>query len=153
VTVELTYRSGVAGDGPAVALVFGAARAEMTYLPVLHTLDDHRRHFSDEVVGVDDVTVAVSAGVEIVGFSAVHDGWLAHLYVRPHWQGQGIGSALLQRVMQEHSTGLSLWVFEENRRAAALYARAGFTEVRRTDGRDNQEKVPDILMHWGGTGG
>jgi GNAT superfamily N-acetyltransferase len=147
------------GDGAAVAAVFGAARSEMAYLPARHTPDEDRAFFTDRVVGSrsHDVTVAVavaevSGGAEMVGFCAAHAGWIEHLYVTPAWQGGGIGSALLARAMSENPGGLSLWVFEQNERAAALYARAGFAVVERTDGRGNEEQVPDLRMQWNGAG-
>jgi ribosomal protein S18 acetylase RimI-like enzyme len=41
-----------------------------------------------------------------------------------------------------------LWVFEPNQGAIRFYERNGFVTVRKTDGRDNEEKVPDRLMAW-----
>jgi GNAT superfamily N-acetyltransferase len=152
---SVTFRRAEVGDGGAVAAVFGAARSEMTYLPVLHTPDEDRAFFTDRVVGSrsHDITVAVaemSGPAEMVGFCAVHAGWIEHLYVTPAWQGGGIGSALLARAMSENPGGLSLWVFEQNERAAALYTRAGFMVVERTDGLENEEHVPDLRMQWSG---
>lgn len=156
---SVTFRRAEVGDGAAVAAVFGAARSEMAYLPARHTPDEDRAFFTDRVVGSrsHDVTVAVavaevSGGAEMVGFCAAHAGWIEHLYVTPAWQGGGIGSALLARAMSENPGGLSLWVFEQNERAAALYARAGFAVVERTDGRGNEEQVPDLRMQWNGAG-
>jgi GNAT superfamily N-acetyltransferase len=157
----VTFRRAEVDDGAAVATVFGAARSEMAYLPALHTPDEDRAFFTDRVVasGSHDVTVAVvaaaaeaeeSRGAEMVGFCAVHGGWIEHLYVTPAWQGAGIGSALLARAMSENPGGLSLWVFEQNERAAALYTRVGFVLVERTDGLRNEEHVPDLRMHWSG---
>ena len=151
----MTFRRAEVGDGAAVAAVFGAARSEMAYLPALHTPDEDRAFFTDRVVGSGshDVKVAeVSGGAEMVGFCAAHAGWIEHLYVTPAWQGGGIGSALLARAMSENPGGLSLWVFEQNERAAALYARAGFEVVERTDGLGNEEQVPDLRMQWNGAG-
>jgi GNAT superfamily N-acetyltransferase len=149
----ITYRPGRVGldDGAAVAAVFGAARAEMAYLPVLHTADEDRTFFTERVLGSGshEVTVAEADGA-VVAFSAVHGGWLEHLYVTPQWQGRGIGSALLTRARSEHPGGLELWVFEPNARAAALYARAGFAVIERTDGSRNEERVPDLRMRWDG---
>jgi len=160
---SVTFRRAEVGDGAAVAAVFGAARSEMAYLPARHTPDEDRAFFTDRVVGSrsHDVTVAVAevsggaemaGGAEMVGFCAAHAGWIEHLYVTPAWQGGGIGSALLARAMSENPGGLSLWVFEQNERAAALYARAGFAVVERTDGRGNEEQVPDLRMQWNGAG-
>jgi ribosomal protein S18 acetylase RimI-like enzyme len=160
--VPVAIRAAVVGDGPFVAAVFGAARAEMTYLPVLHTAADHVLFFSAYVAGEGhwvEVAVEVAAaastpeasgGEAVVAFCGVHGGTLDHLYVTPQWQGRGIGSALIERAQAAHPGGLSLWVFEENARAQALYTRAGFVEQYRTDGSDNEEQVPDVRMHWPG---
>jgi hypothetical protein len=46
--------------------------------------------------------------------------------------------------------GLRLWTFASNAGAQRFYERHGFVETRRTDGRDNEERAPDILYVWGG---
>jgi GNAT superfamily N-acetyltransferase len=145
--VEL--RAARPDDGVAVADVFAAARAEMRYLPALHSRQEDVAFFSTRVLPTSDVTVADGAG-EVVAFSAVRGGWLEHLYVVPAQQGRGIGGALLARAMNENPAGLSLWAFAVNHRAIAFYARAGFAEVHRTDGSGNEERQPDVQMHWAG---
>jgi GNAT superfamily N-acetyltransferase len=146
--VEL--RAGRPEDGVAVAGVFAAARAEMRYLPALHSHEEHVAFFSTRVLPTSRVTLAETAG-EVVAFSAVKDGWLDHLYVVPAHQDGGIGGALLGRAMNENPAGLSLWAFAANHRAIAFYGRAGFVEVLRTDGSGNEERQPDVQMHWAGT--
>jgi GNAT superfamily N-acetyltransferase len=136
-------------DGAAVAAVFGAARAEMRYLPELHTAAEDLSFFAEQVLPTSHVTVAEVEG-RIIGFSAVRADWLDHLYVRPEWQGRGVGGALLQRSMTESPAGLSLWAFLANDRARAFYARAGFVEVLRTDGSGNEERAPDVHLRWSG---
>jgi ribosomal protein S18 acetylase RimI-like enzyme len=143
--VEL--RAARSDDGAAVAAVFGAARSKMRFLPQLHSQEEHVAFFSHVVLPTSRVTVADAAG-EIVGFSAVRDGWLDHLYVTPARQGRGIGGALLAQAMRESRGGLTLWAFVANDRALALYRRAGFVEVLRTDGSANEEREPDVQMRW-----
>jgi GNAT superfamily N-acetyltransferase len=141
-----------------VAEVFAAARAEMRYLPHLHSRDENVTFFSAQLLPSSRVTVATVATVAgvagaagaVVAFSVVRDGWLDHLYVVPAQQGRGVGGALLGRAMSENPDGLSLWVFAANHRALAFYQRAGFVEVCRTDGSGNEERVPDARMHWPG---
>jgi GNAT superfamily N-acetyltransferase len=144
-------RAGNAKDGTALARVFGAARSEMRYLPTLHSHEDHVAYFSGVVLPASQVTVATIDG-EVVGFSAVKEGWLDHLYVIPAEQGHGTGGALLDVAMRQNPGGLMLWAFIANHRAIALYGRAGFVEVLRTEGRGSEEQVPDVQMRWAGSG-
>jgi putative acetyltransferase len=137
------------GDGAAVAGVFAAARAEMRYLPQLHSQEENVAFFSVQVLPTSRVTVADAAGAP-VAFSAVRNGWLDHLYVMPAQQGRGIGGSLLRRAMREDPGGLSLWAFMANHRAIAFYERAGFVEVLRTDGSGNEERQPDVQLRWTG---
>jgi GNAT superfamily N-acetyltransferase len=131
----------------------------MRYLPQLHTPAEDVVLFSERVLPTSHVTVAeveaevgAAAGSDrgVVGFSAVKDGWLDHLYVVPSQQGGGIGGALLARAMDESPGGLTLWAFAANHGAIAFYGRAGFVEVLRTDGSGNEERVPDVQMRWSG---
>jgi hypothetical protein len=78
---QVRLRRGSAHDG-AVAEVFGAARAEMRYLPKLHTEAENVEFFLAQVLPTSHVSVAEVDG-QIIGFSAVKAGWLEHLYVRP----------------------------------------------------------------------
>jgi ribosomal protein S18 acetylase RimI-like enzyme len=103
-------------------------------------------------VAVAGAGAGAGAGAEIIGFCAVRVGWIEHLYVAPAWQRGGIGSTLLRRAMAENPGGLSLWVFEQNEWATALYRRAGFVVLERPDGRGNEERRPDLRMWWVGAG-
>ena len=72
------------------------------------------------------------------------------LYVEPGLTGRGIGSALLAVAKRERPQGLQLWAFQTNTGARRFYERHGFVEVRRTDGRDNEERAPDVLYAYRG---
>jgi ribosomal protein S18 acetylase RimI-like enzyme len=56
--------------------------------------------------------------------------WLFSLYVKPRWQGLGIGKmlsqAVIERARMEGSTLLSLVVYDDNTRAIRLYRKFGF---------------------------
>jgi GNAT superfamily N-acetyltransferase len=147
----MMIRPAVDGDGPAVAAVFTAARAGMTYLPSLHSAAEGAAYHVAAVRYASSVEVAEVDGV-VVGFSVVHEGRLDALYVEPASQGRGIGSALLARAQACNAGGLELWVFEKNSGARALYSRAGFVEVGHIDGSGNEEGEPDVRMQWSGTG-
>jgi ribosomal protein S18 acetylase RimI-like enzyme len=94
-------------------------------------------------------TVVAEAAGRVVGFVRFGDdpdragagdtaGYLAALYVQPDAAGHGVGTALLQHALDAMAPReITLWVFEGNERAGALYARAGFrpTGVALTDPR------------------
>ena len=133
-------------DAPALSEVFGAARAQMTYLPVLHSPEEDTRFFA-AVVDEARVEVAVGDGA-VIGFAAVRAGWLEHLYVHPAAQRRGLGNRLIDWAQGASPEGLDLWVFAQNTGAQALYLARGWREVRRTDGHANEERLPDVHMRW-----
>jgi putative acetyltransferase len=147
-SAELELRRARPGDITALVRIFRHTRAVcMPYLPDLHDEAEHRRWVERRVRGDGEVWVAAAPGAEPVGFAAVRDEWLDHLYVLPEAQSAGIGSRLLRLVMQDRSE-LTLWVFQKNVRAIAFYEAHGFALVERTDGRDNEEREPDARYTW-----
>jgi putative acetyltransferase len=129
-----------------VAAVFGAARARMTYLPALHTAEEDRAFFSEQLERY--ASVVALAGEAVVGFAIHGEGWLQHLYVSPEHQARGLGAELLERVKSRAPGGLQLWAFAPNSGARRFYERYGFVVVETTDGAGNQEKVPDVRYQW-----
>ena len=89
--------------------------------------------------------------VEVPGFAEPTDGWLRALYVAPSAQGAGVGSAPFAHSMAVQPNGFDLWVFQRNTRALDFYVRYDCVEVRRTDGADNEEHEPDVLLRWSPT--
>jgi len=154
-------RPALPTDAAAIAEVFLAARATMTYLPRLHT-DEETRAFFTRVIESQCVIVAVtqSAPDDIAGFAAINDredetaeapdkkSHLDHLYVRPERMRENIGTTLLNAVKTLRRRGFALWCFEANVDAQRFYARHGLTLAKTTDGRDNEENLPDMLYVW-----
>jgi GNAT superfamily N-acetyltransferase len=135
-------------DAEDVAAVFLAARrAAMPWLPELHPDEETRAFFAERVLPSCEVLVERRAGV-VVAFLALRGDEVDHLYVHPAAQGLGIGSALLAEAQARRPGGLELWAFQRNTPALAFYAKHGFTELRRTDGRDNEEREPDVRLGW-----
>lgn len=116
------------------------------YLPELHTPEQDLDFFRDEVFPASVIWLAES-GNELVGFAAVSEGWLDHLYVDPAWHGRGVGSALL-RMAKEGNVRLDLWTFQRNAQARRFYEHRGFRLVEMTDGSDNEEQTPDAHYRW-----
>ncbi len=139
-----------------------AARATMTYLPRLHTEQETHAYFAP-VVASQCVIVAVchSAPDEITGFAAINDHededpsdehdkkiHLDHLYMKPECFGEDVGTTLLNAVKTLRHQGFALWCFQANTDAQRFYERHGLTLAKTTDGRDNEEKLPDMLYVW-----
>jgi ribosomal protein S18 acetylase RimI-like enzyme len=144
---SILIRQGSAADASGIAEVFLSARAEMTYLPDLHTDEETRAWISQVMVPEHELWVAAANG-KIAGFAALSEDWLEHLYVSPSEQGRGIGSDLLSMAKQQRPRGLRLYVFQLNVGARRFYERHGFTAVQFGDGSGNEEGVPDAVYAW-----
>jgi GNAT superfamily N-acetyltransferase len=143
----MLIRQARAHDAAAIADLFLAARAEMTYLPRLHDDDDVRAWIRDTLLPGSEVWVGVEGG-RAVGFVALRAGTLDHLYVHPAEQGKGAGGALLALAKDLRPRGLELRVFQRNEGARRFYERHGFRLVLLTDGAANEEREPDALYRW-----
>ena len=133
-------------DANAVASLYERSFGTLTFLPVLHTLDEHRRHFA-RVLAEQEVWVYEDHAA-ILGFAALDDQLLTFLYVEPEAQGGGIGSRLLDRAKERRPHGFTFWVFQRNARARRFYERHGCRPVQFTDGSGNEEREPDVLYEW-----
>ncbi len=143
----MQLRAATLSDADAVADVFLSARAGMTYLPTLHTDDEIRQFVRRSLLAASEVWVAEEDG-RILGFAALSDDMLEHLYVHPDVQRRGVGSALLGRAKERRPEGLSLWVFQRNDGARRFYERHSFRLVELTDGSANEELEPDARFEW-----
>ena len=148
-TDRITLRPARQGDAPAIGAVFDAAvSASWTYLGDLaarpmFTPADWEELVSDHqppktLLVADDETDGV------VGYSAFHpeDGEMFLLFVHPAHAGRGIGRALLDAahdaLRAAGCTEAYLFTHEQNERALAVYAAAGY----RPDGSDRVSDFP-----------
>ncbi|HEY8942807.1 MAG TPA: GNAT family N-acetyltransferase [Polyangiaceae bacterium] len=144
----MLIRSGTAEDAEAITEVFVRARERMKYLPDLHTREETRA-FLRKVVQEGEVWV-VEQDERVIGFAALRDNLLEHLYVHPMAQRFGVGSSLLERAKTRRPTGLKAWVFQKNKDARRFYEARGFELVELTEGAANEEQEPDALYEWRG---
>jgi GNAT superfamily N-acetyltransferase len=149
--MDLEIRRGAERDARAAAdLWLRARKAARGAIPdPVHGDDDVRGWFASHVVRECELWLAEDGGT-VVGILVLEGSWVGQLYVEPELTGRGIGDRLLSVAKRERPDGLRLWTFASNVRAHRFYERRGFTEERRTDGRDNEERAPDILYVWNG---
>jgi ribosomal protein S18 acetylase RimI-like enzyme len=124
-----------------------STRQAMPWLPQIHTLEQTVWWMSHQVLGRLRVWVAESEG-QIVGYAALGPGELEQLYVRPGYQGRGVGRLLLDQAKALEPQGLELWVFQRNTRARSFYEAHGFRPVSFTDGSRNEAREPDARYAW-----
>jgi ribosomal protein S18 acetylase RimI-like enzyme len=134
-------------DVDAIAELYERSFATLTFLPTLHTLEEHRAWFG-QVVDQREMWVWEEEGA-ILGFIVLGDTTVDYLYVEPEMTGRGIGSALLDHAKEWRPGGFSLWTFQQNEGARRFYERHGLRVIRLTDGEGNEEKTPDALYAWG----
>lgn len=134
-------------NADAVAAVFIPSFETLTFLPRLHTHDEHRAFIRDVVLAQQEVWVAEEGG-RVVGFAALSPDMLTHMYVHPNAQGRGAGGALLVKAKEQRPNGFTFWVFQQNEPARRFYEARGCRVVRLTDGSGNEERTPDALYEW-----
>jgi GNAT superfamily N-acetyltransferase len=136
-------------DTHAIADIYLRARAASEMPPGIHPDDDVRDHVATVLIPRREVWLAVDDDAA-VGVLVLDGADLDWLFVAPHVQGRGVGSALLDHAKSLRPDGLSLWTFVTNVAAQRFYERRGFVEVDRTDGAANEEQAPDIRYIWPG---
>lgn len=147
-TLPATITEAVRDDAPAIATIHLAARAHaMSYLRRAHTDDETRDYFARVVADQPRTWWVARQANQVAAYLRVHGEDLDHLYVLPGWQGQGLGSALLDHAKALSPGRLLLWTFQRNGRARAFYESRGFRSVKQTDG-ENEEGEPDVLYEW-----
>jgi ribosomal protein S18 acetylase RimI-like enzyme len=135
-------------DAEAIAETFTASfETLLTFLPSLHTHEEHR-HFINEIVPRDhEIWVAEDEG-RVVGVGALGESTLGHLYVHPDFHGRGHGTALLDKAKELRPDGFTLWTFPANEWACRFYERHGLCPIEYGDGSGNEEGVPDVRYEW-----
>ncbi|CAM3101236.1 MULTISPECIES: GNAT family N-acetyltransferase [Dermacoccus] len=137
-------------DADAITAVFLASRAAaMPYLTRLHDDDETRWWLTHVVMPECQVWVAQELDApQLLGFVAVKDDVLEHLYLSPEHRRRGIGSQLPEQAYRASPDRLTLRVFTRNTDARAFYERHGFQPLDENDGSRNEENEPDMTYGW-----
>ncbi len=135
-------RPATAEDADAFGRIKHQWSTAAPWMPDLHEMAGTQR-FAARVIREERVFTDMAGR----GFVAIDGDEVSQLYVDASARGQGLGAALLDKA-KEGADRLELWCFQANIDAQRFYHTHGFTELRRTDGQSNDEKLPDIRMGW-----
>ncbi len=118
---DFGIRSACSDDAEAITEVHLDSRREaMPWLPVLHSREETIAYFAGDVLVHKEVLVA-EVNELVVGFIALKEDYIDHLYTAPSYQEQGIGDKLLAVAKKLRPGGLRLWTFQRNARAGRFY--------------------------------
>lgn len=148
--IDVQLRPAAPEDVAELAALYVATRraAQPAIPPIPHPVESVPGWIAREI---ETKQVWVAEGpAGITGFMTMTRTWLDSLYVGPHEQGRGIGTALLELAKAQCPDGFGLWVFASNQPARGFYRRHGLLELEHTDGEDNEENAPDLRMVWPG---
>jgi GNAT superfamily N-acetyltransferase len=145
--MHFTLRRASACDADAIANVYSASFRLLTFLPMLHNIEEYRWFIGNVILNECEVTVAEDES-GIVAFLARQGEEVRLLYTRPDRIGMGAGSQLIDAAKATGIGTLELWCFQANERARRFYEARGFRAIRFTDGADNEEQMPDARYRW-----
>ena len=139
-------RDATTDDAIGAASIYNRAREQaMPFLPVQtaeRVAPKLRAAFTNETA-----FVAEDLGNRLVGFITFNEQFVTFLYVEPTVQGQGIGTALLERAMSG-KTRVDVWTFQRNQAGRRFYERCGFVALEFTDGSGNDKGEGEVLYSW-----
>ena len=135
----ITLRDAKPEDAPALAAILGAWVADTPWMPKLHS-PEQDLGFIGHLIATQDMRMS-DAPAE--GFLARNGTKISQLQVAQVARRRGVGQALVMEA-QARTRHLTLWTHQANDAAIAFWYAMGFQETARTDGRDSEEKLPDI---------
>ena len=145
--MRFTLRRATACDADEIANVYSTSFRLLTFLPMLHTIEDYRWFIANVILNEYEVTVAEDES-GIVAFLARRGEEIRLLYTRPDRIGMGAGTQLIDAAKATGIGALELWCFQANLRARRFYEAHGFRAIRFTDGAHNEERTPDVRYRW-----
>ncbi len=122
-------------DLPILCEIFNEARDDNGAFPKdVYDIDAFRKVIEGEAVLVARVAD------KIAGFASVWeaDTFLHHLFVSPHYQRQGIGSALIDHCIKLFGLPMALKCVEANTEACRFYERRGWRNSATAEGPEGR---------------
>lgn len=145
--MKFLLRPGRALDAGRLGAILTAGGIDKPWKPYLHSGAEDIA-FVGRMIDRGWITVAARADTdEPLGFLALDDSYVHALFVAGSHRSRGVGGALVA-MAKARCDSLTLWTFQANTGAQRFYLREGFSESGRTDGRDNDERLPDVQFRW-----
>src|SRR5260370_16689318 len=126
--MHFTLRRATACDADAIANVYSTSFRLLTFLPMLHTVDEYRWFIANVILNECEVTVAED-GSGIVAFLTLQGEEVRLLYTRPDRMGMGSGTQLLDAAKASGIGALELWCFQANKRPRRFYQPPAFPPI------------------------
>lgn len=128
----MTVRAYTPGDFPAVCRIYlDAKRAELRFEPGRFEFTPLEQD-AGMLTAFNESSVLVYDDGEVQGFSATFDGQLRALFVQGSARSKGIGQKLLNAVIANTPSAITLNVAHSNEGAIRFYDRNGFTLIGET---------------------
>lgn len=146
--MNLKFIKAIDKDAAEISQILEDWAASNREIPLVHNVEE-RADYGRWLLEHTRVTmIHNSSGV--VGFLALEKHIIQALYIKKDFQGFGFGQAAI-KFAQKQFEELRLWVFQSNIGAQKFYQRLGFQVVEKSDGEDNDYRLPDIFYCWKST--
>ena len=146
--MNVKFIKAIDKDAAEISQILEDWAASNREIPLVHNVEE-RADYGRWLLEHTRVTmIHNSSGV--VGFLALEKHIIQGLYIKKDFQGFGFGQAAI-KFAQKQFEELRLWVFQSNIGAQKFYQRLGFQIVEKSDGEDNDYRLPDIFYCWKST--
>jgi len=146
--MNVKFIKAIDEDAAEISQILEDWAASNREIPLVHNVEE-RADYGRWLLEHTRVTmIHNSSGV--VGFLALEKHIIQALYIKKDFQGFGFGQAAI-KFAQKQFKELRLWVFQSNIGAQKFYQRLGFQIVEKSDGEDNDYRLPDIYYCWKST--
>jgi GNAT superfamily N-acetyltransferase len=125
-----------------------ACRQAYAFFGYNHPVSMSRKRLTDSLKEGQKFFVPEINGV-VAGILTLKPAYIDRLFIAPHWQGLGIGSACLDLAKSLCPSGLELHCAQQNFGACRLYERHGFVAV--THLIFKPVGIGDIVYRWPGS--
>ena len=146
--MNVKFIKAIDEDAAEISQILEDWAASNREIPLVHNVEE-RADYGCWLLEHTSVTmIHNSSGV--VGFLVFEKHIIQGLYIKKDFQGFGFGQAAI-KFAQKQFKELRLWVFQSNIGAQKFYQRLGFQIVEKSDGEDNDYRLPDIFYCWKST--